>query len=247
VNKTSLAGLALIVGLAQTVAVQATTCNPTTDPTTLCLADTITNTAIGVSIAPTSNPSNGPFSDSVSYTLQGNAFGGPGQLQVGSDFTVSQTFQQAPSGTSGPNDSGWNFYDDYFFTTATATVNDATVISNFSMNSISNLQVRIFASSGQPSDGLNPAGTLGIPSGTPPVVLGWTTPLVGSNGSISVLLPTGFPSGSYDLQIRGEAIGTDASYGGNLQIAPVPLPAGLPLLLSGLGMLGGLVRRRRTV
>jgi hypothetical protein len=91
---------------------------------------------------------------------------------------------------------------------------------------------------------LNPAPTLGVPpSGA---VDGWTAPLAGSNGSLSILLPTGFPSGSYDLQVRGEAIGNSASYGGTLQIAPVPLPAGLPLLLSGLGVLGGLIRRRQT-
>jgi hypothetical protein len=241
VKKTSLAGLALIAGLAQTLAAQAATCAATT----LCRADTITN--IGTIGTPTLNivttafTTNGPFAGSISDSLGGNAFGGTGQSMVGSDFSTGETVQSA---TGSPSDSGWNFYDDYFFSTTTATANNATVISNFSMDSISNIQVRIFSSGGQ-SVAPNSAPTLGIPSGTPPVVDGWTAPLMGSNGSFSVLLPTGFAAGSYDLQVRGEAIGTDASYGGNLQIAPVPLPAGLPLLLSGLGMLGGLVRRRR--
>jgi hypothetical protein len=240
VKKTSLAGLAVIAGLAQTVTAQATTC-PTT---TLCRADTITN--VGTVATPTLNivntpfTTNGPFGGSISDSLSGNAFGGAGQSTVGSDFSSGETVQVA-TGSVAP-DSGWNFYDDYFFSTTTATANNATVISNFSMDSISNLQVRILASGG-PSGTPNPTPTLGIPTGG--AVDGWTAPLVGSNGSISVLLPTGFAAGSYDLQVRGEAIGTDASYGGNLQIAPVPLPAGLPLLLSGLGMLGGLVRRRR--
>jgi hypothetical protein len=146
-----------------------------------------------------------------------------------------KTVQQA-AGASG-SDSGWNFYDDYFFTTTSATSNNATVISNFSMDSISSLQVRIFSANG------NPVPTLGIPSGG--AVDAWTAPLLGSNGSYSILLPTGFAAGTYDLQVRGEAIGTDASYGGTLQVTPVPLPAGLPLLLSGLGLLGGIARRRR--
>ena len=239
-NKTSLAGLALIAGLAQTVAAQATTC----PAATLCRSDTITNVgSVGspvLNIVTTANTTNGPFGGSISYALGGNAFGGAGQSTVGSDFSTGETVQSATG--SVPPDSGWNFYDDYFFSTTTATANNATVISNFSTASISNIQVRILTSGGQ-SGTPNPAPTLGIPTGG--AVDGWTAPLVGSNGSLSILLPTGFASGSYDLQVRGEAIGANASYGGTLQVEPVPLPAGLPLLLSGLGMLGGLVRRRR--
>ncbi len=237
-NKTSLAGLALIAGLAQTVAAHATICVATT----LCRSDTITNTGSvpTVTIVPTSTPTNGPLSGANSYTLGGNTFGGTGISTVGSDFSTTETGAGAPGST--PPDSGWNFYDDYFFSTTSATSNNATVISNFSEDSISSLQVRIF-SSGGPSSTLNGAPTLGTPTGG--AIDGWTGNLTGSNGSFSILLPTGFPAGSYDLQVRGEAIGTNASYGGNLQIAPVPLPAGVPLLLSGLGMLGGLIRRRR--
>jgi hypothetical protein len=239
-NRTLLAGSALVAALAQTVAAQATPCAATT----LCRSDTITNIGtIGtpaLSIATTANSTNGPFSGSISEALDGNAFGAAGQLAVGSDFSTGETVQSA-SGSVAP-DSGWNFYDDYFFSTTAATANNATVISNFSQDSISNLQVRIFASGGQ-SGTPNPAPTLGIPTGG--AVDGWSAPLVGSNGSLSILLPTGFPSGSYDLQVRGEALGPNASYGGTLQIAPVPVPAGLPMLLSGLGMLGSLMRRRR--
>jgi hypothetical protein len=240
VNRTSLAGLALIAGLTQTVAAQATTC----PAATLCRSDTITNVgSVGspvLNIVTTGNTTNGPFGGSISYALGGNAFGGAGQSTAGSDFSTGETVQSATG--SVPPDSGWNFYDDYFFSTITATANNATVISNFSTDSVSNIQVRILASGGQ-SGTPNPAPTLGIPTGG--AVDGWTAALVGSNGSLSILLPTGFASGSYDLQVRGEAIGANASYGGTLQVAPVPVPAGLPLLLSGLGMLSGLVRRRR--
>jgi hypothetical protein len=236
VNKTSLAGLALIAALGHTVAAQA---DQICTATTLCLSDTITNTGSVASpsnlATSAGNPTNGPFSGAISLTVEGNQFGGSGELSVGADFSTTQTVQQAAGATG--SDSGWNFYDDYFFTTTAATSNNATVISNFSMDSISSLQIRIFNANG------NPAPTLGIPSGG--VVDAWTAPLLGSNGSYSILLPTGFAAGNYDLQVRGEAIGTDASYGGTLQVNPVPLPAGLPLLLSGLGLLGGMVRRRR--
>jgi hypothetical protein len=60
------------------------------------------------------------------------------------------------------------------------------------------------------------------------------------------IMNTTLSSGSYYLEVRGNVDGTSGgSYSGTLNIAPVPLPAALPLLLSGFGLLGGLVRRRR--
>jgi hypothetical protein len=49
---------------------------------------------------------------------------------------------------------------------------------------------------------------------------------------------------NYILQVRGEAASA-ASYNGNIVFTPVPLPAGLLLLASGLTSLGAVVRRRR--
>jgi hypothetical protein len=61
----------------------------------------------------------------------------------------------------------------------------------------------------------------------------------------TVLDPTTLTAGSYVLEIRGEVTGSSGgTYTGSLNLNPVPLPAALPLLLSGLGLLGGWIRKR---
>jgi hypothetical protein len=58
--------------------------------------------------------------------------------------------------------------------------------------------------------------------------------------------PVMLTAGSYVLEISGVANGTlGGSYTGTLNFgSPVPLPAGLPLLLTGIATLAGFARRR---
>ena len=73
----------------------------------------------------------------------------------------------------------------------------------------------------------------------------WTAPAPGG-GTVAVLPDTYLGAGTYVLEVRGDVTGTSGGgYSGTLQLTPVPLPAALPLLLSGLGALG-VLRRRRT-
>jgi hypothetical protein len=63
----------------------------------------------------------------------------------------------------------------------------------------------------------------------------------------TVLNPTTLAAGTYVLEIRGDVTGSDGgTYSGSLNLNPVPLPAALPLLLSGFGLLGGTLRKRFT-
>jgi hypothetical protein len=216
--------------------VDAATC-PTAN---LCLNDTVTYSSTpGNQIYTYGNPTNGPIDVTTSSQSFGfsDAFGGSGAnahpVSPGTAF---------PTGETGDSNHNYNFYDDYYFTTTSA-LTDAAVISGFGANGIQSLQIRIFASDGQ-SGPLNGTPTIGIPSGGS--IDGWQQPL-GSNGSESIVFQTPLPAGTYDLQIRGLTSGSSSSYGGNLNLDPVPLPAAIPMLLSGLGLLGSVVRRRAPI
>lgn len=74
----------------------------------------------------------------------------------------------------------------------------------------------------------------------------WTAPAPGG-GTVAVLPDTYLSAGTYVLEVRGDVTGTSGGgYSGTFQLTPVPLPAALPLLLSGLGALGAALRRRTT-
>lgn len=164
---------------------------------------------------------------------------------AGGGITFSHSFMAAPGANLSNSSSGtsvWNFQDTIAFTLAgpvngdvlTATLNLGSLVN------ISNLQIRLYGWAGG-------AGVqdplLGPPSSYSPApssVVGWQS---GSNGVITASFAN-VPAGTYYLDIRGDVTGSSGgSYVGILNVQPVPLPAALPLLLSGLGLLG--LRRRR--
>jgi hypothetical protein len=137
---------------------------------------------------------------------------------------------------------GQGFFDDYVFSIAASTADSVTSTINLGNSQISNLQASIFSYSG----GSLPLFGSTLPPGTVELD-GWSTAF--SNGSYAVIAPVTLTAGTYALEIRGTVptSGATGTYSGvlNLAAAPVPLPAGLPLLLSGVAGLGFWVRRRR--
>jgi hypothetical protein len=135
----------------------------------------------------------------------------------------------------------FGFYDDYIFNIGAGQVDSITSTINLAgLLGITNLQVRLFnvASAAAP-------GTTGNPSGS--LIQSWSNAVscgTGCSGSVDVITPHTLTAGTYDLQVRGTTDTLGGSFSGVLNTAPVPLPAALPLLLSGFGLLGGMLRRR---
>jgi hypothetical protein len=196
-----------------------------------------------------------PFSETFingSSTVTGNPGGAGGittyALSSGTYF-YGQSINQALTPFMPPGSThSYGFYTDYVFTVAPNSFDSLTASINLgTAKAVNGLQARLYDYSVGSTQNLTlPAFT---PTGT--VLDGWSTAVnlaPGLTADASVIAPTNLAAGTYVLEIRASSVGTTGgSYGGVLNLTPVPLPAALPLLLSGLGGLGWLARRRKLV
>ena len=157
-------------------------------------------------------------------------------LSVPISDTYGRTFLQPTVPIAGSPGAGFGFYDDFLFHITGAVANSVTsTISLGDLLGINNLQVRLYSVLGN--------STLPV-LGTPVNLIDlWSTELNFTQGntttSVTVLPPTGLNPGTYVLEVRGNVVGSNGgSYAGTLNLAPIPLPGALALLLSGLGLLG---------
>lgn len=161
----------------------------------------------------------------------------PGASTYGNTFSASTTpIPSAP---------GWGFYDDFVFTVAGSQIDSITSTINLGSSSeIDGLQVRLYNEAGN-----LPLPVTGVPTGST-LIDAWSSTVTlapGLTGTVDVLPGTTLTAGTYVLEVRGNVTGSlGGGYSGTLNVAPVPAPVALPLMLTGMGMLGGLMRRRRT-
>jgi hypothetical protein len=193
----------------------------------------LTSLTLAASLCLTQAPSAMAATVSYSETVSGTT--GSGTVTDYSQLPVSDPFGNSfgvSKGTLGaPADPGFSFYDDYVFSVASSTVDAASFVFNEGNNTlaISDLQMRLYSVTGN--------GTLPVLSDSVAgLVANWGNPI---NAMLS--------GGTYVLEVRGDVTGTGGGgYAGLINLQPVPLPAALPLMLSGIGLLGGLARKPRT-
>ena len=154
---------------------------------------------------------------------------------------------QSAISASGVPANTYGFYDDFVVTITGSSLDSITSTINLSSGSanteIINLDAQLFNLSGNASlPAFSPAGMIIDPMGVTNFTLG-----PGVSGTTVVLASSGaLAAGTYVLQIRGWENGNaGGSYAGVLNVAPVPLPAGVWMLIGALGLMAMQIRRGR--
>ena len=184
------------------------------------------------------------LSDTTTSTGTANS-GITSNLATPGTFTYADSFGAGVGSTlvAGKPD---GFFDDYIFTVSGTSADSVTSTINLgNFLQISGLQVSLFSlvpNQSVPLFGSKlPAGSRELDAWSSAISSGGNT-----LGTVAVIPPTTLAAGTYALEIRGTVTGSvGGSYSGQLNLAPVPLPAALPLLLSGFAGLGTLARKRR--
>jgi hypothetical protein len=192
----------------------------------------------------------GSSSGNTQTTPSGN-FGNDFMLSVPGQYSFLDSFSSQQSnvltGVTPSTVGSYAFEDTYKFSVSQAASGDVLTVSlNLGTVSpvfdISNLQFRLYEVS---SNAVQPG--LGVPPGST-LITAWMGTSGPSTGTSIRANFSGIQAGTYFLDVAGTADGSlGGTYLGQLNLSPVPLPAALPLLLSGLGLFGAVRRRKALV
>jgi hypothetical protein len=223
----------------------------------------LTGTLVGIAMfsAPSMASTILSGSGAMTYSYQATV-ANPAETYSGNDYSLavpglytftdtfaSQAAATTPLGTS-TTVGAYDFQDSYRFSITSASAGDSLVASlgYGTLFQLTNLQVRLYQVSSTPGATTAPV-VGGIPTGAT-MTKAWN----GISGVVSAPNPVAFTdtfnnlqTGTYILDVAGISSGTlGAAYVGQLNLAPVPLPAAAWLLVSGLGGVGLFTRRRKT-
>jgi hypothetical protein len=188
-------------------------------------------------------------------TVTGTGTTGPGGLNVvdvsgngTSNYSLRDNYSAGQASNVAGTIAGqqYGFVDTYVLNLPTSSLASFEVSVNVcgggTCAGVSNLTARLYAYTAGGANNLTVGGVGAPASGS--VVLWTPTTVSGSFDYTSFNSPT-LTGGEYVLQIAGLAASGGGAFTGNLGVTAVPLPAALPLLLSGIAGLGALARRRR--
>ena len=226
--------LTLAAGLAR-----ADTITPTTNGGTLELSQSFASSATGQT--PTTVVGTGA-NDGI-----GNVMGSDLTGNGNSTYLFSQSYSNSVgSYTAGTLSNGDTFGLVASYVVALPTSSTGSYIFSLNLSSstgIDDLSARLYAYGPGVNTTLGNTGALANGG----LVSSWSTSVNGGLVDSTTMPATNVATGLYVLEVVGQLTSgaTSGSYSGQLSVDPVPLPAALPLLLSGIGGMFGFGRRRK--